>query len=391
MVETRTVRAFLDARHLELAERLAGFVAAEIAPLPAPNEDDDARAQARLLLERLGAGDWLAPIEAQDLRACALVREGLAAASPLADAVFALQALGATPIVLAGSPELQRRWLPRVRAGHAMAAFAMTEAEAGSDVAAIATRAVRDGDDYILTGTKTFISNAGLADFYTVFASTSPELGKRGLSVFVVPAETAGLRFVRPLVMSAPHPLGELAFEGCRVPASARLGAEGEGLKLGLMALDRLRPTVGAAACGMAQRALAEALEHARTRRQFGKPLAELQLVQEKLARMATDLTAARLLVYRAAWEKDRGAERITVEAAMAKAFATEAAQRIVDDAVQILGGRGVMADHPVDRLYRSVRALRIYEGTTEIQHLVIAGHLLAGHPMGSGSRSGRR
>ncbi|MBI4420205.1 MAG: acyl-CoA dehydrogenase, partial [Gemmatimonadetes bacterium] len=220
-------------------------------------------------------------------------------------------------------------------------------------------------------------SNAGLADFYTVFASSDRTKGNKGISCFVVAADTPGLRFVKPLVLSAPHPLGEIAFAAARVPATCRLGAEGAGYKLGLATLDRLRATVGAAACGMAARALREALAHATTRRQFGKPLAEFQLIQEKLARMATALTAARLLVYRAAWAKDRGAERVTVEAAMAKAFATEAAQQIVDDAVQILGGRGVLAEHPVDRLYRSVRALRIYEGTTEIQQLIIAGHLV--------------
>ncbi|MGH7673939.1 MAG: acyl-CoA dehydrogenase family protein, partial [Gemmatimonadales bacterium] len=262
-------------------------------------------------------------------------------------------------------------------AGRAMASFAMTEPDAGSDVGAMATTARPDGEDYVLDGTKTFISNAGIADFYTVFASTDRSRGSRGISCFVVPADTPGLRYVKPLVLSAPHPLGEIAFEGCRVPAASRLGGEHEGLRLGLAVLDRLRGTVGAAACGMADRALREALAHARIRRQFGRPLAEFQLVQEKLARMATDLAASRLLVYRAAWEADRGAARVTLEAAQAKAFATEAAQRIVDDAVQILGGRGVLAEHPVDRLYRSVRALRIYEGTTEIQHLVIAERLL--------------
>jgi acyl-CoA dehydrogenase len=231
----------------------------------------------------------------------------------------------------------------------------------------------------VLTGRKTFISNAGLADFYVVFASTDPAAGRKGLSCFVVPAETPGLLFQGAQVLSAPHPLGDIAFADCRVPADHRLGAEGRGLALGLATLDRLRATVGAAACGMAARALAEALSHARTRRQFGQPLAEFQLVQQKLARMATDLAAARLLVYRAAAAADAGAERVTLESAMAKAFATEVAQRIVDDAVQILGGRGVLASHPVDRLYRSVRALRIYEGTTEIQHLVIAGQLLKG------------
>jgi acyl-CoA dehydrogenase len=259
-----------------------------------------------------------------------------------------------------------------------MAAFAMTEKDAGSDVAALATRATKDGDHYVLHGAKTLISNAGIADYYAVFASTDPAAGKRGISCFVVPADAPGLRFAGAQVLSAPHPLGEIAFEDCRVPAANRLGAEGKGMALGLATLDRLRATVGAAACGMAQRALAEAIAHARARSQFGKPLADFQLVQDKLARMATELAAARLLVYRAAWAADQGKERVTLEAAMAKSYATEAAQRIVDDAVQILGGAGVMASHPVDRLYRAVRALRIYEGTTEIQRLVIAGALLA-------------
>src|SRR6266550_4129193 len=237
--------------------------------------------------------------------------------------------------------------------------------------------AAPDGNAYLLTRTKTFISNAGIADFYTVSATTDRAKKDKGIACFVVPAATPGVRMVRPLVLSSPHPLGEIAFQKARIPAECRLDGPGEGFKLGLATLDRVRATVGAAACGMASRALAEALAHAKSRRQFGKPLADFQLIQEKLARMATDLTAARLLVYRAAWEKDRGAPRVTLEAAMAKAFATEAAQRIVDDAVQILGGRGVLADHPVDRLYRSVRALRIYEGTTEIQHLIIAGQLI--------------
>lgn len=374
------VRAFLEAHHLEAGARFARLAARDISSLPHPEHDDDARRQAREILGVLGRDGWLRPIEAFDLRGAVIAREALAYASPLADAVFALQALGATPLLLAeGGEALRDRWVPAAIGGTAMAAFAMTEPEAGSDVAAIATRARRDGDDYVLDGTKTFISNAGIADFYTVFARTSEGGGHRGISCFVVPADALGFRFVRPLVMSAPHPLGEIAFDGCRIPVANRLGAEGAGFKLGLATLDRLRPTVAAAACGMAQRALDEALRHATTRHQFGAPLSDLQLVQQKLARMATELTAARLLVYRAAWEKDRGADRITVEAAMAKAYATEAAQRIVDDAVQILGGRGVLADSPVDRLYRSVRALRIYEGTTEVQHLIIARHLVEG------------
>jgi acyl-CoA dehydrogenase len=377
MPDTAVIRAFLDPALFTLAGQVTAFANRELDSDPEPADDTAARSHARLLLARLGAAGWYAPIAEQHLRACCLVREALAAASPLADAVFALQALGTLPIVLAGSEDLKHRWLPGVLAGTMMAAFAMTEPDAGSDIGAIATTAQRDGSEYILNGTKTLISNAGIADFYVVFASTDPSAGNKGLSAFVVPAETPGFRFVRALTLSAPHPLGDIAFDNARIPADARLGAEGDGFRLGLGTLDRLRPTVGAAACGMAERALAEALRHAGTRRQFGAPLSANQLIQEKLARMATDLAAARLLVYRAAWEKDHGTERITLEAAMAKSFATEAAQRIVDDAVQILGGRGVLASHPVDRLYRSVRSLRIYEGTTEIQQLVIAGQLL--------------
>ena len=374
--DPQPIRAFLEDRHTAFAGEVASFASRELAPLPPPIDDAAARRDARALLARLGAGGWLEPIRRQDWRSCSLVREALAAASPLADAVFALQGLGTVPILLSNNAPMQEWWVAEAVAGRAMAAFAMTEREAGSDIAAIATVARRDGAGYVLNGAKTFISNAGIADFYVTFASTDPAAGGKGISCFVVPADSPGLRYVGPQIMSAPHPLGEIAFEECRVPASNRLGEEGRGFALGLKTLDRLRATVGAAACGMAARALQEALDHARTRRQFGKPLAEFQLVQSKVARMAIDLSAARLLVYRAAWAADGGAERVTLEAAMAKAFATEAAQRIVDAAVQILGGAGVMASHPVDRLYRAVRALRIYEGTTEIQHLVIAGQI---------------
>ncbi|HUF77607.1 MAG TPA: acyl-CoA dehydrogenase family protein [Thermoanaerobaculia bacterium] len=386
MPETETVRAFLEPRHLELAREAGAFAERELAPLPQPLDDGAARVEARRLLALLGAAGWVRHAVAEadggapagpDSRACCLVREALAAASPLADAVFALQCLGSLPISLAGDPDQRRRYLPGVATGELMAAFAMTEPEAGSDVGAIATVAERDGSGYRISGRKWLISNAGIADFYVAFASTDRAAGRRGLSCFVVEAGTAGLRFAGPQVLSAPHPLGELAFEDCRVPATARLGAEGEGLKLGLRTLDRLRATVAAAACGMAARALEEALAHARRRRQFGSRLGDFQLVQAKLAVMATELAAARLLTYRAAALADRGADRVTTESAMAKAFATEAAQRIVDGALQVLGGRGVLADHPVERLYRAVRALRIYEGTTEIQHLVIARALL--------------
>jgi len=378
------VRAFLDEAHHENAARIGSFAARELGPLPEPRDDAAARVEARSLLGRLGAAGVFQPIGRQDWRGCCLTREALGAFSPLADAIFALQGLGALPILLEGNAELKERWVDKAMTGRAMAAFAMTERDAGSDVAAMRTTARREGDHYVLTGAKTLISNAGIADFYTVFASTDPAAKGKGISCFVVPADTPGLTFLGPQVLSAPHPLGEIEFRDCRVPAGHRLGEEGRGMAIGLRTLDRMRSTVGAAACGMAARALSEALGHARARKQFGKALTEFQIIQEKLARMATELTAARLLVYRAAWEADRGADRVTLEAAMAKAYATEAAQRIVDDAVQILGGSGALREHPVDRLYRSVRALRIYEGTTEIQHLVIAGQLLAREEAGA-------
>ena len=349
----------------------------------------------------MGRAGLFRPIAEGDVRGCLVAREVLGWWSPLADAVFALQGLSSTPGLIRG--EDPGGWVARAMAGGAMGAFAMTEWEAGSDVAAMSTSAVADGvgpagagadsagsvaagavgegaegpSHYVLNGGKTFISNAGVADFYVVFASTDPGAGTRGISCFVVPADADGLEFAGAQVMSAPHPLGEIRFDGCRVSAAAMLGAPGMGFKTGMAALDRLRPTVAAAACGMAGRALQEAVAHARERRQFGRALGSFQLIQEKLAASATELTAGRLLAYRAGWEKDRGAERITTEAAMAKAFCTEAAQRIVDRAVQVLGGRGVIASHPVEHLYRSVRALRIYEGTTEIQHLIIGGGLV--------------
>lgn len=366
------IRAFLDDRLERLASEVSDFARQKLATLPIPQDDAQGRQQARQCLELLGNAGFLAYAHPLDLRACCLLREALGAASPLADEVFALQCLGTLPIAMAGSDEL-KALLPDAVAGKRMAAFAMTEPEAGSDVASLQTVARRDGDGYVLDGTKTLISNAGIADFYTVFAKTDPDAGHRGISCFVVEAKNPGLRLVRPLVLSAPHPLGELAFEGCRVPAGALIGSEGQGFKLGMATLDSVRTTVAAAACGMATRALDEALDHVTARRQFGQRLAEFQMVQNRLARMAIDLSAARLLVYRAAASKDAGADRVTVPSAMAKAFATEAAQRIIDDAVQLIGGKGVLADHPVDRLYRSIRPLRIYEGTTDVQHIVIA------------------
>ena len=379
MIDAGEVRAFLEKSHLELAKRVDAFATRQIAPRSEPDGDDEARREARSFAELLGGDGWLEPIGAQDLRACCLIREALAGASPLADAIFALQALGGTPLLLSGAEPGSPAWtwLGRMLDGSAVGAFAMTEPEAGSDVASMSTRAEKRGDAWVLDGRKSLISNAGLADVYTVFASTDRSAGTRGISAFLVPADSDGFRFIGPQVMSEPHPLGEIAFEECAVPADHLIGTAGQGFKLGMMTLDRLRPTVAAAACGMAARALDEALSHATQREQFGQRLAEFQLIQEKLGRMAIGLSAARLLTYRAAWEKDGGAERITLTASMAKAFATEMAQKIVDDAVQVLGGRGVLADSPVDRLYRAVRALRIYEGTTEIQHLIIARQLL--------------
>ncbi|MDA8016826.1 MAG: acyl-CoA dehydrogenase family protein [Thermoanaerobaculia bacterium] len=376
-----TVRAFLDHSHGEVAIE-AAEIATEIEQLAVVHDDEGARSQAREILSILGSArlprhaapnSWGGVESGPQFRSCCLVREALAAVSPLADSVFALQCLGSMPVTLGGTDELRQRVLPKVIGGEWMAAFAMTEPDAGSDVASMRTRARRDGAEWVLEGHKHLITNAGEADFYCVFAVTDPDAGSRGISCFFVEHGTPGLHFAGAQILSEPHPLGALEFDGCRVPAGCMLGAEGEGFKLGMRTLDRLRPTVAAAACGMATRALDEALAHATTRRQFGRPLAELQMTQQKLARMATELTAARLLTYRAAWAADQGKDRISQEAAMAKSYASEAAQRIVDDAVQVCGGRACLRDHPVDRLYRAVRALRIYEGATEVQHLVIA------------------
>jgi acyl-CoA dehydrogenase len=329
------------------------------------------------VLALVGSAGLLAPVGSQDLRALCLTREAVAARSTLADALIAIQAIVATPLLLGGSDEQRGLWLEPLLSGRAIGAFAMSEPEAGSDVASIRTTARAEGDSWILHGEKHLISNAGIADLYLVFARTTADGGSRGLSAFLVPAETEGLRFVRPQVTAAPHPLGTIALEGCRVPATAIVGERDRGFHLGMATLERVRPSVGAAACGMAGRALSETLAHAASRRQFGEPLAGFQIVREKIGRMATLLEASRLLVYRAAWQRDRYQEGIALESAMAKSFATESAQAIVDDAVQLAGGLGVVIGHPVEHLYRAVRALRIYEGTTEIQRLIVAGELL--------------
>jgi acyl-CoA dehydrogenase len=336
--------------------------------------DDDERADASVesWVRELGAEGWLKACTQLDVRTLCIARETLAYRSALADFAFAMQGLGSGALTLFGSDAQRAGYLPRVESGELIAAFALSEREAGSDVAAIATRAERDGDDYLLHGEKTWISNAGIAHAYVVFARTA-ETGNKGLSAFVVDAGTRGFDVTERIETISPHPLGTLRFDYCRIPASARIGAEGDGFKIAMATLDVFRSTVGAAALGFARRAFDETRAHVSKRKLFGAPLAALQLTQAAIAEMALDIDASALLVYRAAWAKDRGAERVTREAAMAKLFATEAAGRICDRAVQLFGGRGVTRGEVVERLYRDVRALRIYEGASEIQKVVIA------------------
>ena len=378
--DRRNLEPLLESRHLEQVAPLTEFCDRHIAKEATANDDAHARELARWHLRQMGTAGWLNAIADRDLRACCLIREQLARVSSLADAVFAVQALAITPLLNHGSDAQQRQWLGPLQRGEKIGAFALTETAAGSDIAAMECTARREGSAYRLDGQKSFISNAGIADVYILFAKTAATAKGQEVSAFVVPADTEGLTFARPQLLSAPHPLGELSLKACHLPSSACLGAIGHGMRIALGTLDTLRTTVAAAACGMAQRAIDEAIQHASTREQFGKRLADFQLTQQKIARMSIDLCAARLLTYSAARHKDRGAQRVTLESSMAKAFATEAAQRIIDDAVQILGGRGVVMDHPVDRLYRAVRALRIYEGTTEIQQLLVAREMFARH-----------
>jgi acyl-CoA dehydrogenase len=307
-----------------------------------------------------------------------LIRETLARLAPTAELIFTMQGLGAGPISFFGSDEQKQRFLPRVTSGELSAAFALTEPHTGSDPAAIETTAVRDGDHYVLNGRKTYISMAPDADLYTVFAKTDPAAGSRGISCFIVEKGTPGFDPGERIALLAPHPIGEPVFTDCRVPVANRIGDEHQGFKIAMGSLDFFRTTVGACAVGFAQRALDESLAYAKQRRAFGKAISEFQAVQTKLAAMSLDIEAARLLVYRAAMTRDSGRKaRVTLESAQAKLFATEAAQRVIDAGVQIHGGNGVRKGVEVERLYREIRALRIYEGTSEIQHLVIAGQLL--------------
>ena len=374
---------FTDA-HRQFAIDLETWAADHVAPLVA-HEPNDVDGTFRELVRRLGAGGWLrhavpepygvAPARL-DVRTLCLARETLGQLHGMADFAFGMQGLGSGPISQFGSEELKRRYLPRVASGEAIAAFAISEAGAGSDVSAMSTTARRDGRDLVLNGQKTWISNAGIAEFYVVFARL--EGADRSFVAVVVDADSPGLRVSERIQVNAPHPLGTLILSDCRVPESAIVGEPGKGMRIALGTLDIFRSTVGAAALGFARRALTEATAHALGRETFGKRLADYQLTQAKLADMALGVDASALLVYRAAWTRDAGAERVTREAAMAKLHATETAQRVIDDAVQLFGGRGVVVGEVVERLYREIRALRIYEGTSEIQQLVIAGQLIA-------------
>jgi len=376
---------FFEPEHVQLRNHVRSWVDHHLIARKkiVPDVDDEARD----LLTHLGREGFVGytvpkkfggvhpTVLARDL---CILREELARGSSLADTMFAIQALGSYPITLAGSDHQRRRYLPSMAKGTSIAAFALTEPQAGSDISSIETRAVKRGKRYLLTGIKHLISNAGLAHTYVVFALTNPKQRKKGMSAFVVEANTPGVTVKERISVMSPHPIGTVAFENCLVPEEQLLGEEGDGLKIALTTLDLLRCTVGAAALGMAQRALEEAIRHSKGRRQFGQKLAEFQGIQFQLADMATELEASRLLVHQAAWTKDRGGTGFTQKSSMAKLFATEAAQRIVDRALQIHGGLGVVSGTPVEQLYRDVRALRIYEGTSEIQRLIIARNLLA-------------
>jgi acyl-CoA dehydrogenase len=387
---------FTDA-HRELAASLQKWAESEVggrtsgSRQPAHEGRHDVDARCRHLVKQLGEGGWLryaVPAEyggihdELDVRSLCIVRETLARVSGLADFSFAMQGLGAGPISLFGSRYLEERYLRGVGEGKTIAAFAISETDAGSDVAAIRTTARLDGAEYVIDGEKTWISNGGIADFYVVFCKIGgahaerPDAPQKFVALAVEPGDP-GFMVAERIDTIAPHPLGTLRFENCRVPEDRVVGQEDKGLKVALATLDVFRSTVGAAAVGFARRALDEALAYVTTRQIRGQPLKDYQLTQARIAKMATAIDASALLVYRAAWTRDNGAPRVTREAAMAKMYATESAQRVIDDAVQLLGGRGVVAGHPVEQLYREIRSLRIYEGTSEIQQLVIAGQVL--------------
>jgi len=375
---------FFHDSHRKLVPELWSWAERELPALAEHEPDTDKTCRA--LVQLLGEGDWLrycvpashgGAFEKLDVRALCLCRETLSQFSGLADFSFAMQGLGAGPISLYGSDSLKDRYLPGVRDGKKIAAFALSEPEAGSDVAAMRTEARHDGQHWRLFGEKTFISNAGIADHYVVFAKLPLE-GDKAFGAFVVDADNPGLTVTERIETLAPHPLGTLDITNCVVSDDAMVGPKGKGLRVALGTLDVFRSTVAAAALGFARRALREAIGHVKERQVFGKPLSEHQLTRARIAEMATAIDASALLVYRAAWTRDTIADRVTREAAMAKLFVTENAQKVIDDAVQLLGGRGVVAGAMVERLYREIRSLRIYEGTSEIQRLVIAEAMLS-------------
>ena len=352
------------------------------------SNSDDVDTDCKKLVAELGKAGWLrncvpaewgGASEKLDVRSIALCRETLAYYSGLADFSFAMQGLGSGAISLFGSEEQRENYLPRIATGEAISAFALSEAKAGSDVAAMETSAERAGDEYILTGEKTWISNGGIADVYCVFARTGDAPGSRGLSAFIVDATNPGLSIKDRIETIAPHPLATLSFNDCRVPVGARIGASGEGFKVAMATLDVFRTSVAAAALGFARRALDETLRHTSTRQLFGAPLSALQMTEATIADMATEIDASALLVYRSAWAKDCHQERVTREAAMAKLYATEAAQRVIDQAVQLFGGSGVTKGNIAESLYREIRALRIYEGASEVQKVIIARQTYSG------------
>ncbi len=395
---------FFDERHRELGAWLADGAAALFgAPHGAPDTGSDVDATCRQLVRQLGDAGWLrhavagaahgGASEVIDTRAICMLREALAFHNGLADFAFAMQGLGSGAISLHGTAAQRERYLPRVARGMAIAAFALSEPDAGSDVAAMACSARADGESYVLDGEKTWISNGGIADFYIVFArtstpnaATSPEAERRktvrasdDISAFIVDAAAPGLEIAQRIQVIAPHPLATLRFDRCRVPRGQLLGATGQGFRIAMQTLDVFRTSVAAAALGFARRALHEGVQRAASRPMFGKRLADMQITQAKLAQMATTVDSAALLTYRAAWLRDRG-RNITAEAAMAKMAATEGAQQVIDAAVQLWGGAGVVSGNVVEQLYREIRALRIYEGATEVQQLIIARELLKTH-----------
>lgn len=363
---------FFEARHRELAEELEAWCQQHL-----PVDHSDVDAACKSLVNKLGEGGWLKHSGADvgekfDVRTLCLIRETLARHDGLADFAFAMQGLGMGAVSLFGTPE-QRTWLVQTRSGKAIAAFALTEPASGSDVAAISTTATKVQGGYLLNGEKTFISNGGIADLYVVLARTGEAPGAKGLSAFLVPATVPGLEIVSRIEVIAPHPLAHLRFNNTVLPQGALIGKAGEGFKIAMSVLDVFRTTVGAAALGFARRALDEALARVKSRNVGGTPLADLQMVQGHIADMTLEIDASALLIYRAAWTRDMGAARITREAAMAKLHATEAAQRIIDTAVQLHGGDGVRHGFAVESLYREIRALRIYEGASDVQRIVIA------------------